>query len=196
VDPAKLRVDLILISHGHYDHLDLPSLKAIDAPVVAPKGLGRYMRHKEVRELGWWDEMEVSGVRVRALPAKHWHQRTPFDRNRAHWCGFLVDDLFFCGDSAYDEHFERIGQSFDVGTALLPIGAYLPRHIMRHNHLGPDEAYRAFLDLKARCFIPYHYGTFILSDEPVDDPLRRIEALAAKDARIKILSPGEWRDLL
>ncbi len=187
----QLQVDLVLISHGHYDHLDITSIKPIDAPFIVPKGLGRYVKKKEVVELAWWEEMEVDGVRIAALPAKHWHRRGLLDTNKALWASFLVEDLYFAGDSAYADHFEAIAKRYKIETALLPIGAYQPRHIMKENHMDPDEAYRAFLDLQAKRFIPYHYGMFILSDEPVDEPLRRIEYLAGKDGRIQIVQPGE-----
>ncbi|NPA83646.1 MAG: metal-dependent hydrolase [Epsilonproteobacteria bacterium] len=192
LDPQSLQVDLILISHGHYDHLDLASLALFNVPIVTPTGLGRYIPHRRTIELGWWEEVEVEGVRIRALPAKHWHQRSLFDRNRALWCSFSIEELFFCGDSAYSNHFRDIGKKCRIDTALLPIGAYEPRHIMAENHMDPQQAYQAFLDLRAKRFIPYHYGTFILSDEPVEEPLRWIEELAIEDGRIQILQPGEW----
>ncbi len=189
-DTGALDVDLILISHGHFDHLDTASLKLFDAPVIAPKGLGRYIKNKDVTELEWEEEHSFEDIKITSLWAKHWHQRGLFDKNRALWCSFLIEDIFFAGDSAYSTHFKRIGAGYDVKTALLPIGAYEPRKIMRENHLNPDEAYRAFLDLEASMFIPYHYGTFILSDEPVEEPLMRIEEIARRDGRIRILSPG------
>ena len=191
IDPKALKVDLVLISHGHYDHLDLASLRMLDAPCIVPRGLGKYLRFKEVVELEWWEEIEFEGLKIAALPAKHWHRRTLFDTNRALWASFLVENLYFAGDSAYADHFKKIGAEFRIDTALLPIGAYEPRHIMKENHMNPQEAYRAFLDLEAKRFIPYHYGAFILSDEPVDEPLRRIERLAKGDSRIHIVQPGE-----
>ncbi|NPA57571.1 MAG: hypothetical protein GXO19_07570 [Epsilonproteobacteria bacterium] len=195
IDPTTLGVDLILISHGHYDHLDLASLAPFDLPIITPIGLGHYIPGKKTIELGWWEEVELEGVRIRSLPAKHWHQRGLFDRNRALWCSFLIEDLFFCGDSAYSGHFRTIGEKCRIDTALLPIGAYEPRQIMAENHMDPHQAYQAFLDLGAERFIPYHYGTFILSDEPVDEPLRWIEKLAEEEKRIEILSPGGWTTL-
>ena len=189
-DPKELDVDLILISHGHFDHLDIPSLSMFDASIVVPQGLGRYVKSKKVMELEWWQDIVIEGIKIRALPAKHWHQRGLFDKNAAFWCSFLIDGIYFAGDSAYYPHFKQIGSCHDIDIALLPIGAYEPRHIMKENHLSPEEAYEAFRDLKASMFIPYHFGTFILSDEPVDEPLRRIEAMAKRDERICILSPG------
>ncbi|MRI57965.1 MAG: hypothetical protein C6H99_00485 [Epsilonproteobacteria bacterium] len=183
-------VDAILISHGHFDHLDIPTLTLYDAPIIAPEGLSRYIKNKEIIELAWWQERKVGDITITALPAKHWHQRGLFDKNSAFWCSFLIDTIYFAGDSAYYTHFKQIGTCYDIDIALLPIGAYEPRYIMKENHLSPEEALRAFEDLGASSFIPYHYGTFILSDEPVDEPLRRIEALASKDERIEILNPG------
>ena len=203
-DPAVLKPDVILISHGHYDHLDLKSLAALGVsdgsiPILLPSGLARYLKPgADTTELGWYEHHTVKGVTITALPASHWHRRGARDFNRALWCSFGIERegerIYFAGDSALDGHFDAIYARFGApGLALMPIGAYLPEFVMRTNHMNPDEAVEATRRLGAPRMIPYHYGTFKLSDEPIGEPEVWIKHLAAAEdnPRIDLLDVGE-----
>ena len=180
-------IDIVLLSHNHYDHLDLPSLKGLKNAkyIVVPLKLKRYLKgifeKDRVFELNWFEEFEYKGIRFVFLPAKHWSKRGLFDRNTSLWGSFLINSEkishYYAGDTAYYSHFEDIGKVFKIDYAFLPIGAYKPDYIMKHNHLSPEEAYKAFKDLKAKHFIPVHYGVFKLSDEPVSEPYERVKRI-------------------
>lgn len=179
----ELRADLILITHAHYDHFDKPSVLELlkrnpETIIVAPQGFWRYLKGHIARErcfeLEWWESVMARGLFITLVPARHWSKRTPFDTNKALWGGYVIQNdehtLFHAGDSAYGEHFAEIAERFAIDEAFLPIGAYRPEAIMQPNHLNPPEAVRAFHDLGAKTLIPIHYGTFRLSDEPLDEP--------------------------
>ncbi len=213
IDPESLDPDIILISHGHYDHFDTASLKTLDIyrkkrKVILPPGLSSYLkRGADSRELDWYEHYRYdTNLTITALPAAHWHRRGLFDFNRALWCSFLIHTenktIYFAGDSAFDRHFAEIAQKAgSPKIALMPIGAYEPAELMRLNHMNPEEAIEAAKILGARTIIPYHYGTFRLSDETPGDPYRRICRLAemAKTEKAKqkidILLPGQIRSL-
>lgn len=193
VPKEKLHADLILITHAHYDHFDKPSVLALlknnpDCIVVAPAGFWRYLKRHITREkcfeLEWWESVMVGDLFITLTPSKHWSKRTPFDTNKALWGGYVLQKgeqtIYHCGDSAYGEHFKEIGERFEIDEAFLPIGAYRPEAIMKHNHLNPPEAIHACEELGARTLIPIHYGTFKLSDEPLDEPLEWFERLMAE----------------
>jgi L-ascorbate metabolism protein UlaG (beta-lactamase superfamily) len=163
-------IDAQLVSHNHYDHLDLPSLRAVGAPVVA--GLGKEL---PVTELGWWDAVEICAVRVTYVPSQHWSRRSLSDANRALWGGFVIAGggvtIYHSGDTAYFDGFAEIGRRFPrLDAALLPIGAYDPRWFMAKQHMNPEDALQAFQDLGARMMVAMHWGTFKLTDEPLDEP--------------------------
>jgi L-ascorbate metabolism protein UlaG (beta-lactamase superfamily) len=180
-------VDLVLLSHNHYDHCDLPSLRAIrrryDPHVVTPLGTGRLLRkagYRRYEELDWWQQSALSSLPVTATPAQHFSARTPWDRNRALWCGFvlMVGDrrIFFAGDSGYAPHFSDVPRRCGpIDMALLPIGAYEPRWFMREVHMNPEEAVQAHTDLQAGTSLGMHFGTFRLTAEGIDDPLTALE---------------------
>jgi L-ascorbate metabolism protein UlaG (beta-lactamase superfamily) len=165
-----------LVSHNHYDHLDLPSLRAVGAPVVVGLGNARtFGKDLPVTELGWWDSVEIGGVRVTYVPSQHWSRRSLNDANRALWGGFVIEgaglSIYHSGDTAYFEGFADIGRRFPrLDAALLPIGAYDPRWFMSKQHMNPDDALQAFVDLQARMMVAMHWGTFKLTDEPLDEP--------------------------
>lgn len=179
-------IDIVLLSHNHYDHCDLASLRHIrkrfDPVIVTPLRNGRIARtagYRRVEELDWWEQTHAAPLPITMTPAQHFSARTPFDRNRALWGSFVVDvedrRLFFAGDSGYAGHFadvrERIG---DIHLALLPIGAYEPRWFMRDIHMNPEEAVQAHLDLGSAHSVGMHFGTFRLTTEAIDEPERAL----------------------
>jgi L-ascorbate metabolism protein UlaG (beta-lactamase superfamily) len=178
-------IDAQLVSHNHYDHLDLPSLRDVGAPVVAGLGIAPNTRGRpNVTEVGWWDSVDVGGVRVTFVPSQHWCRRGLLDANRALWGGFVIEasgvSIYHSGDTAYFDGFREIGRRFPrLDVALLPIGAYDPAWFMSTQHMGPEESVQAFSDLRARQAIAMHWGTFKLTDEPLDEPPVRFRAAAA-----------------
>ncbi|MFD7549016.1 MBL fold metallo-hydrolase [Streptomyces sp. NPDC059578] len=180
-------VDAVVISHNHYDHLDAPTLRRLprDTPVLVPAGLGRWFhrrRFSRVTELDWWQGTALGGVRFDFVPAHHWSKRTLLDTCRSLWGGWMLTDahgrrVYFAGDSGYGHWFGRIGRRYPgIDLALLPIGAYAPRWWLRDVHCDPEEAVRAARDLGARRMAPMHWATFLLSAEPVLEPLTRVRA--------------------
>ncbi|WP_084536822.1 MBL fold metallo-hydrolase [Azospirillum halopraeferens] len=176
-------VDAVLISHNHYDHLDVASLRALARRGArrAITGLGneRLLARAGLRDvvaLDWWESAELpGGVRVTFVPAQHWSARGPFDRRRSLWGGFVVEAadgrVHFTGDSGYCPHFREIGARFPgLDVTLLPIGAYEPRWFMAAQHMNPEEAVRAFRDLGAARAVAMHFGTFRLTTEGFDAP--------------------------
>jgi len=181
LQPGQLPpIDRTLVSHNHYDHYDRRSVLAARAPVLGGTSFGRLPL--PVRELGWWEEERIKGsLRVAFVPSQHWSRRGLFDVNRSLWGGFLVAGsrtrLYHSGDTAYFDGFARIRERYGPpDAALLPIGAYDPPWFMEKQHMNPEQAVQAFLDLGARHFVAMHWGTFKLSDEPLDEPPRRLRA--------------------
>lgn len=186
-------IQCVLVSHNHYDHLDLPTLKRLAgrwAPlIVTGLGNGRLLRRHGVQavvELDWWQAHVVwPGVRVVYVPAQHFSCRGLHDRDRALWGGFVVEAggrrIYFAGDSGYAGHFREIGRRYGpVDLALLPIGAYEPRWFMHKAHIDPAEAVRAHLDVRARLSLAMHFGTFRITDEGIEDPIHALrQALEA-----------------
>ena len=179
-------VSLILLSHNHYDHCDVRALRALarrfDPAVVTPLGNARLLRSTRlhrIEELDWWDTTIVNTLPVTLTPAQHFSARTPFDRNRALWGGFVITigtlRLYFAGDTSYTTVFtevrERAGR---VDLALLPIGAYEPRWFMQSIHMNPAEAVQAHVDLRATTSVGMHFGTFQLTPEGIDEPVRAL----------------------
>jgi N-acyl-phosphatidylethanolamine-hydrolysing phospholipase D len=189
-------LDLILISHSHYDHLDKPAVRRLakthpEASWVVPLGLARYVRPwgaRAITELDWWQTAEVRGVRVTGTPARHFSARRLGDRNRSVWCGFALEAegrrVWFAGDTAYHPEFGAIGARlgpFDL--VMIPIGAYDPRWFMERVHVDPEEAVRAYREVSGShpeaphpLMLGLHWGTFRLTDEPMDEPPRRAAA--------------------
>jgi L-ascorbate metabolism protein UlaG (beta-lactamase superfamily) len=185
-------VHLVLVSHSHYDHMDLLTLRRLARrfrPLfLTGLGNGRLLRSRglgHVEELDWWQSLRTAaGVEVTMTPARHFSRRGLLDTNRSLWGGFLLRDagrkVYFAGDSGYGPHFAEIGRRFGgVDVATVPIGAYEPRWFMRPNHVNPEEAVRVHLDVGSRQSVAMHFGTFQLTDEPIDEPVRALrEALA------------------
>jgi L-ascorbate metabolism protein UlaG (beta-lactamase superfamily) len=179
-------VEVVLVTHNHYDHLDADVLRKLGdrVHVIVPEGMGRWMRRRgcrRVTELRRWQRADVDSLRVTLVPACHWSRRGIFDTNRVLWGGYVVEaggsSVYHSGDSAWFEGFAEIGRRFpDLDVAMLPIGGYEPAWFMEHYHLNPEQAGRAFLDLGARHFIPMHWGTFQLTDEPLCEPADRMRS--------------------
>ena len=175
------KIDAILLTHSHYDHLDLPTLRQVGSPtqIVIAAGHAAWLRGKgfgNVRELAWHERTEISpGIQVTATPAQHFTARTPFDMNRGHWCGWLLDGggckLWHAGDGGYCPGFLEIGARYGpIDFGMIPIGAYQPRWIMRAMHMNPAEAVRAMVESRCRRAVAMHWGTFRLTDEPMGEP--------------------------
>jgi L-ascorbate metabolism protein UlaG (beta-lactamase superfamily) len=182
-------VDVVLVSHNHYDHLDLPTLRALarrDAPqFFTSLGNARLLRAEglgSVSELDWWQEAPLpGGLRLASVPARHFSSRGFRDRNRTLWCGFVIQGsgapIYFAADTGFGGHFEEIFRRFgSPRLALLPIGAYLPRWFMQPIHLSPEEAIRAHQMLRPRTSVAVHFDTFILADDAPGQAVRELEA--------------------
>ncbi|AWO75953.1 MBL fold metallo-hydrolase [Geobacillus thermoleovorans] len=201
-------VDVVLISHGHYDHLHFGSLRRLhgDPHIFVPEGLGRLFRrrgYRRVTELSWWETASFHGVSLTFVPAQHWTRRTLWDTNTSHWGGWVIeaDDaptVYFAGDSGYFRGFCDIGERFSIDYALLPIGAYEPEWFMGPQHTTPEEAVQAFLDCRARLFVPMHYGAFRLADDTPKEALDRLwtewRRRGLEEERLLCLKLGEVID--
>lgn len=206
---ALPRIDVVVVSHDHYDHLDLPTVKRLaaahDPLFVVPLGFKAWFADNgmtRVEELDWWQEREHRGVRFVCVPAQHFSQRSLWDGNRRLWASWAIvgreKRLYFGGDTGYFSGFKEAGRRlgpFDV--AALPIGAYLPPQIMKLVHLTPEEATQAFVDLDAKVMLGMHWGTFDLAEEPIDEPpVRMLADIRRRDidpSRAWILKIGETR---
>jgi L-ascorbate metabolism protein UlaG (beta-lactamase superfamily) len=193
-------LDFILVSHGHLDHMDLPTLGLFPRhlPIVVPKRLEGYltrMGFQDVRPLLWGEQTRIGSLRILALPVKH-HPGRSLAETRSVPQSYLVHgtkNVFFAGDSAFTEKFREIGRRFDIDLALLPIGNYRPA-IFRSMHMSPEDALTAMELLRAKRMVPIHWGTFRLSLESVEDPPRRFAALLQQrriNPRAMLLLPGE-----
>ncbi len=192
VRPPGVRFDdlpviaLVLLSHNHYDHCDLATLRALDRRfrprLVAPIGNGQLLRSAgigRVEEIDWWETASAAPLSITLTPAQHFSSRNMFDRNRALWGGFLIEAagrrILFAGDTGYGPHFRDIAARLGpIDLALLPIGAYEPRWFMKDIHMNPAEAVQAHVDLAARRSIAMHFGTFQLTPEAIDEPVREL----------------------
>ncbi|MFD0671272.1 MBL fold metallo-hydrolase [Cohnella sp. GCM10027633] len=198
-------VDVVLVSHSHYDHLHIPSLRRLKGQkkMIVPAGLKRKLMLRgflQAQELHWWEDTAHHGVKFTFVPAQHWTRRNPWDMNTSHWGGWIMQSdhgptIYFAGDSGYFRGFAEIGRRFKIDVALLPIGAYDPEWFMASQHVSPEEALQAFLDLKAKYFVPMHYGAFKLSDDTPIEALERLEtarrSLGIAEDRICLLRHGE-----
>ena len=193
------RIDVVLISHNHYDHLELAVVRKLAwCEFVAPKGLARLLKRQgieRVHELDWGEAAETAGLAIHAAPAMHFSARGLFDRNRTLWCGFAMETargvVYFAGDTGFGDHFAAIRERYGAPRlALLPIGAYEPRWFMSPVHMGPAEAARAHEMLGAEKSVAIHHGTFQLADEGIDTPGRELARCAPGDSFV-VLANGE-----
>ena len=200
-------VDVVIISHNHYDHLDIESLRKLDAKFhplfLVPLGDEKLLKEngiQNVREMDWWQTQQVKEVKIHFTPAKHWSARGLFDKCESLWGSYLIEapemKVYFGGDTGYSTHFTELKEKLgSPQVALLPIGAYEPRYFMKFAHMNPEEAVQAHLDLGAPLSIGMHLGTFQLTDEGIDDPLKALVEARLKfkvnDADFKVLDHGE-----
>jgi L-ascorbate metabolism protein UlaG (beta-lactamase superfamily) len=202
-------IDVLLLSHNHYDHLDLRTIEVLPGreriQAIVPLRLGLYFRRLgfgSVHELDWHDEVAVAGLTATALPAIHFSKRTPFDRNETLWCGYAIHGsrrrIYFAGDTGHGPVFEALGRNarpFDI--ALLPIGAYEPRLLMKAVHVNPEEAVQLAQELHAARIVAMHWGTIQLADEPAFEPPQRFRAAARaagyRDEDAWVMRIGETR---
>jgi L-ascorbate metabolism protein UlaG (beta-lactamase superfamily) len=181
------RIDVVLISHNHYDHMDLPTIMRLwerDQPrIIAPLGNDTIIRTHApsitVTSVDWGDRLEAApGLSIVVEPAHHWSARATNDRNHALWAAFVIQgagrSVYFAGDTGFGSgrHFQRTAERHrNLDVALLPIGAYEPRWFMASNHMNPSDAVRAFRILRVSSALGYHWGTFKLTDEGIDQPV-------------------------
>ena len=199
-------IDTVLISHNHYDHLDLPTLRRLRdrgaSTYIVPARGARLLQAENigpVHELDWGESVSLPGVTIHSVPALHFSSRGIFDRNRTLWCGYVIECrerlVYFAADTAFGSHFARIRERFGPPQlALLPIGAYEPRWFMAPVHMAPDDAVRAHQILAAKTSIAIHHGTFQLADEGLDTPRKELIARAQHESFL-VLWNGEFFDI-
>ena len=194
-------IDLVLVTHAHFDHLDRKTLRMIaqDQPIAVPNHVGNLVHDlgfNKVQEMNAWDTFEHGSLKITMTPARHWGARVLHDSHRG-FGGFHIEyagrSVFHCGDTAYFDGFQEIGERLNVEIALLPIGAY-DAPTKRDVHMNPEQALQAFLELKAKTMIPMHFGTFRLSYEPLHEPPQRLLEKALELQlldHLRILNEGE-----
>ncbi|GHA77065.1 MBL fold metallo-hydrolase [Pontibacter akesuensis] len=208
--PEELRhIDFLLLSHGHRDHLDKQSVHTVfksnpQVKALIPLRAGNILRGIEpqlpYQEAGWFQKFDLvpGQVEVYFMPASHWHRRGLLDMNKVLWGSFVLKTpeltLYFAGDSALAPHFEEIENLLGpMDVCIMPVGAYKPAFMMSKSHMNPHEAIKAYNLLRGGVFIPMHYGTYDLSDEPASEPVRLLEQVAASGALrgLRIPAVGE-----
>ena len=185
-------IDIALISHTHYDHLDRPTIKKLGASprYILPTNLAPWFAQfgiRNVTELPWWSSTDIGSIRISAVPANHWSKRNLWGKEKAGWGGYVIESpagvIYFAGDTGYHaDYFKEIGKRFPrIDLALIPVGAYYPREIFGRYHIDPKEAVTVHREVGAKKSIGIHWGTFKLTQEPLGEPpvLLASEATAA-----------------
>tara|TARA_B100000963_G_C22512972_1_gene619274 strand:- start:12 stop:995 length:984 start_codon:yes stop_codon:yes gene_type:complete len=220
VTPSPLKIDdlpiidVVVISHNHFDHLDEESIRRLtrtqhNIKYFVPLGLKFLLKEwgaRNVTELDWWQTVEIDGLKIQPTPVKHWSKRTFFDRNKTLWAGWMMQwndfAFYFAGDTGYSSDFKRTAKKLGKPhLAAIPIGAYEPREFMKSTHINPEEAVKVFSDLGAKYAIGIHWGTFKLTLEPMNEPPTRLKnalRAAGLDGKIfRTLKHGEmWPEVL
>ena len=209
-------IDAVIISHDHYDSLDVDSIKQLSIhnqrrtlTFLVPLGMKSWfddLRLKKINvvELDWAQSYIIDDVKFTAMPVQHWSKRSLFDAFERLWASWVIEargnKIYFAGDSGYADHFKEIGRlygSFDL--ALIPIGAYEPRWFMKPYHVNPEESVKIHMDIKSRYSVGMHWGTFILTDEPLDEPPEKLKQALAKykinESSFEVYQHGESRFL-
>jgi N-acyl-phosphatidylethanolamine-hydrolysing phospholipase D len=202
-------IDVVIISHNHYDHLDKNTIKMLgNIPFYfVPLGVGGFLKDQGISryiEMDWWDSVTFDQLKIVCTPAQHFSGRKGFDNNRTLWSSWVIIGqnrrIYFGGDSGFFPEYVTIGKQFGpFDLTCLPIGAYKPRWFMKPLHMSPGDAIQAYIDLKGDYFVPIHWGTFPLADEPLDDPpaelKRQIAEKELDSSKFLILKHGETRTL-
>jgi len=196
-------IDMVLISHNHYDHLDLPTIKRLEekySPLfVVPLGVDRFLSNKgmeNVIALDWWEEESINGnVGIASVPAQHFSGRGLFDRDKTLWCGYVIQsmhgNIYFAGDTGYGDFFKDIAKRYQpVKTALIPIGAYKPRWFMKPMHVNPAEAIKIHKELNSELTIGMHFNTFPLADDGQNEPVNDLSK-ALEGENVTVLEEGK-----
>lgn len=203
-------IDVVLISHNHYDHLDIKTIQKLKGnPLcLVPKGVGSLLSKRGIpnfEEFHWWETKTINQVEFIFVPAQHWSKRTLWDTNKSLWGGWMInkvsedgekeDGVYFVGDSSYFNGFAEIGRKYKINYMLVPIGAYESEWFMHAQHATPEEAVKAFLEAGAKYFIPMHYDAFRLGDDTPKEAIDRLQRewhrLKLESAKLKILQLGE-----
>jgi L-ascorbate metabolism protein UlaG (beta-lactamase superfamily) len=211
-------IDIVLISHAHFDHLHYPSLNKLkgDPMFLIPDGLKTQFIKKgfeRLKEFKWWETFNQQNLNLTFVPTQHWTRRGLTDINHSHWGGWIVEHIqwqteqkqheegqigetiYFAGDSGYFKGFKEIGNHFNIDYALMPIGAYEPEWFMSEHHVTPEESVKAFIDVQADVFIPMHYGTFRMADDTAEEALKRLKTTWKQQnldhSGLKLLDIGE-----
>jgi L-ascorbate metabolism protein UlaG (beta-lactamase superfamily) len=205
-------IDLILLSHNHYDHLDIETMQKLyvkfQPKIYTSLGVSAFLNEYGISnsaDMDWWEEISIGGnLKLAAVPAQHFSGRGMLDRDATLWCGFVIKrvegNIYFAADSGYHETlFKEIGGRYaPIRLAMLPIGAYKPRWFMSPIHTSPDEAVKMHIDLKADLSIATHFGTFPLADEGKDEPVADLKAAlqvaAIAPEKFIVLEEGRWKD--
>ena len=196
-------IDYILLSHGHRDHFDKKSVTALhknnpNIEALVPLELNKFFNDNGIanQQASWYQKFKTTdGIEIFFMPAKHWNRRGAFDFNKTLWGSFVIrangKTIYFAGDTSYGKHFSEINAFFgEIDYCLLPVGAYKPDYIMKESHISPHEALKAYSDLKGKMFIPMHYATYDLADEPLGEPVRILKD-KSNGYNIRILDIGE-----
>lgn len=192
-------IDIVLISHDHYDHLDYKTIKLIDNKVdkyIVPLGVENHLEKwgvnsNKIINMAWWEEITINGLLIGCTPSRHYSSRTMIDKYNTLWASFVLIDnyykLFISGDSGYDDHFKKIGEKYgNFDISLLDTGQYNTR--WKSTHMVPEQSVQAGIDLKSQYIMPIHYGTFKLANHPWDDPVDRF-VLESEKKNINYITP-------